>query len=181
MPCRDTDSAFVTPSKSAPEIAQAFDALDPYSLAAAFLKDETEGKAPTAEHPKGTADKARRFFRPSSKRYRLFVRGKHGPPHVFRKSASDHGLGVFEAPSDREEFVAQVGEAILSEGTKAPDLFSGIPATAQFSLSSPALLPRVRKLGPIRPFTFLTARFLEPSPDPTADRFELVALGVATE
>ena len=34
----------------------------------------------------------------------------------------------------------------------------------------------MRKLGPIRPFTFLTARFLEPSPGPTEDRSELVAL-----
>jgi hypothetical protein len=33
----------------------------------------------------------------------------------------------------------------------------------------------VRRLGPIRPFTFLTARFLEPSPDPTEDRSEMVA------
>ncbi len=52
---------------------------------------------------------------------------------------------------------------------------AGIPATAQFSLSSPSLLLSVHKLGSIRPFTFLTARFLEPSPDPTEDRSELVA------
>lgn len=61
------------------------------------------------------------------------------------------------------------------DGSNVADRYAGIPATAQFSLSSPALLPRVRKLGPIRPFTFLTARFLEPSPDPTEGRSELVA------
>ena len=52
---------------------------------------------------------------------------------------------------------------------------AGIPATAQFSLSSPSLLLRVHKLGAIRPITFLTARFLEPSPDPTEDLSELVS------
>lgn len=52
---------------------------------------------------------------------------------------------------------------------------AGIPATAQFSLSLPSLLLRVHKLGPIRPFPFLTARFLEPSPDPTEDLSELVS------
>ena len=52
---------------------------------------------------------------------------------------------------------------------------AGIPATAQFSLSSPSLLLSVHKLGPIRTFTFLTAHFLEPSPDSMEDRSELVA------
>ncbi len=89
--------------------------------------------------------------------------------------ASDHGLGGFEAQGEREEFVAGVWEAILTDKEGAADLYAGISATAQFSLSSPALLPRVRKIGPIQPFTFLTARFLEPSPDPTEDRSELVA------
>jgi hypothetical protein len=95
--------------------------------------------------------------------------------HVFLKSASDHGLGAFEAAGKREEFVAGVWEAILTDGQLASERYAGISATAPFSLSSPALLPRVRKLGPIRPFTFLTARFLEPSPDPSEDRSELVA------
>ena len=112
----------------------------------------------------------------SAKRYCLFGRDKNGRPHVFRASASDHGLGVFEAAGRREEFVAEVWEAILDSGPAAPDRYAGISATAQFSLSSPALLPRGRKLGSIRPFTFLTARFLEPSADPTEGRSELVAL-----
>ncbi|EQD73700.1 DNA-directed DNA polymerase B, partial [mine drainage metagenome] len=38
----DTDSAFVTPSKAAPEIAKEFDGLDPYSVPVPLLKDETE-------------------------------------------------------------------------------------------------------------------------------------------
>ena len=63
----------------------------------------------------------------------------------------------------------------MTEGTKAPDLYSGIPATARFSLSSPTFAPRVRRPGPIWPFTFLTARFLEPSADALAARSELVA------
>ncbi len=171
----DTDSAFVTPSKIATKVAERFDSLNPYSVPVPLLKDETEEKAPRAGYQPNTTDPQPRFYGLSAKRYCLFVRDKKGRPHVFRKSASDHGLGVFEAPSERGEFVASVWEAILTEGTKAPDLYSGIPATARFSLSSPTLAPRVRKLGPIRPFTFLTARFLEPSADPLADRSELVA------
>ncbi len=97
-----------------------------------------------------------------------------GTPYPILKT-SDHELGAFEASGKREEFVVGLWEAILSKGSAAPDYYAGVPATAQFSLSSPALLPRVRKLGPIRPFTFLTARFLEPSADPLEDRSELVA------
>ena len=171
----DTDSAFVSPSKIAGQVAERFDSLSPYSERVALLKDETEEKAPRSEYPTGSPDSAPRFFGLSAKRYCLFARAKDGRPRVFRKAASDHGLGTFEARGKREEFVAEVWEAILADGPAASDRYAGIPATAQFSLSSPALLPRVRKLGPIRPFTFLTARFLEPSPDPTEDRSELVA------
>ena len=171
----DTDSAFVTPSKIAGQVAERFDSLSPYSVPVALLKDETEEKTPRSEYPGGPPDLAPRFFGLSAKRYCLFVRDKNGRPHVFRKAASDHGLGAFEAAGKREEFVGGVWEAILADGPAAADRFAGVPATAQFSLSSPALLPRVRKLGPIRPFTFLTARFLEPSPDPAEDRSELVA------
>jgi hypothetical protein len=56
-----------------------------------------------------------------------------------------------------------VWETILRLGPRAADQYTGIPATAQFSLSTPSLLPRMRSLGSIRSFTFLTARFLESS------------------
>ena len=171
----DTDSAFVTPSKIAGKVAERFDSLNPYSLPVPLLKDETEEKAPRSDYPTGSPDSSPRFFGLSSKRYCLFARDKNRRPHVFRKSASDHGLGAFECSGSREEFVAEVWEAILTDGPAASERYAGFPATAQFSLSSPALLPRVRKLGPIRPFSFLTARFLEPSPDPSEDRSELVA------
>lgn len=171
----DTDSVFVTPAKIAAKVAERFDSLNPYSVPVPLLKDETEEKAPRSEYPTVTTDSQPRFFGVSAKRYCLFTPDKNGRPHVFRKSASDHGMGVFEAPSEREDFVGRVWEAILTDGARAPDLYAGIPATARFSLSSPTLAPRVRKLGPIRPFTFLTARFLEPSADPLADRSELVA------
>jgi hypothetical protein len=74
-----------------------------------------------------------------------------------------------------KEFIARVWEGIISNGPQVAERYSGIPATARFSFSSPSLRPRVRKLGPIRPFTFLTERYLEPSSDPNADRSELVA------
>jgi hypothetical protein len=174
----DTDSAFVTPSKIAVEVSRRFDSLNPFPDNDAFLKNQTEDKAPRSEYPLGSPATSPSFFGLSSKRYCLFVPGKGGCPHVFRggkdKGASDHGLGTFEAPGDRKEFVAGVWESILSAGPAAADQYAGIPATARFSLSSPSLLPRVRKLGAIRPFTFLTARFLEPSSDASADRSELV-------
>jgi hypothetical protein len=171
----DTDSAFVTPSKIAGGVATAFAGLSPYSVEVPFLKDETEDKAPRGEYPTDSIDERPRFFGLSSKRYCLFVRGKAGRPHVFRKAASDHGLGSFQVGKNREEWVAQLWERIIEKGAAASDDYAGIPATSEFSLSTPNLLPRVRGLGPIRPFTFLTARLLEPSPDPTEMQSELVA------
>lgn len=174
----DTDSLFVTPSRVAPEVARAFDSLNPYSRPVAFLKDESEAKAPASEYPKGSPDSHPRFFGLSCKRYCLFARDGAGRPHVFRrgkeKGASDHGLGSFEAPGDRKEFVAGVWGAIIEDGTRAGDRFTGIPVTSPFALSSPQLLPRVRRLAGVRPFGFMTARLLEPSSDPDADRSELV-------
>jgi hypothetical protein len=175
----DTDSVFVTPSRIAPEVTRAFDSLNPYSRPVHFLKDETEAKAPRAEYPMGSPDAQPRFFGLSCKRYCLFARDRNGRPHVFRtgkeKGASDHGLGSFEVPGERRDFIAKVWEAVIEDGLRAADPFTGIPATSPFALSSPQLLPRVRKLVPIRPFSFLTARLLEPGPDRTADRSELIA------
>ena len=171
----DTDSAFVTPAKFARNATEQFASLNPYSIPVALLKDETEEKAPRGEYPPRSPDTAPRLFGLSAKRYCLLACDKNGRPHVFRASASDHGLGAFEASGRRDAFVAEVWEAILSKGSTVPDYDAGVPATAQFLLSSPALLPRVQKLGPIRPFTFLTARFLEPSADPLEDGSELIA------
>jgi hypothetical protein len=175
----DTDSGFVTPSQIAPEIAAAFAELNPYGEATAFLKDETEDKAPKAEYPPGSPDKAPRFFALSAKRYALFVLDKEGRPHVFRTGksmgASDHGLGSFRVGKKRKEWIAQLWERIIEKGEGAAEQYAGIPATSEFTLSSPNLLPRVTAVGPIRPFTFLTARLLEPSKDPKALRSELVA------
>ena len=72
------------------------------------------------------------------------------------------------------EFVAGVWENIIV-GNPVANLYAGVPAPGQFSLSSPRLLPRLRKVGSVRPFTFLTARLLEPSSDLRADRSDLVA------
>lgn len=174
----DTDSVFVTPSRIAPEVTRVFDSLSPYAVPTHFLKDETREKAPVDEYPNGSPDSSPRFFGLSCKRYCLFVRDRHGRPQVFRtgkeKAASDHGLGSFEVPGARREFVARVWEAIIEDGPRAGDRFAGIPATSPFALSTPMLLPRVRRLGPIPPFSFMTARLLEPSPDPLANRSELV-------
>ncbi|MCI4335933.1 MAG: hypothetical protein L3K17_01870 [Thermoplasmata archaeon] len=38
-----------------------------------------------------------------------------------------------------------------------------MPATAQFALTTPALFPRVSKVEGIRPFGFLTIRYLDPA------------------
>jgi hypothetical protein len=172
---RDTDSAFVAPSSIVGEVTGALASLSPYSVEVPFLKDQTEESAPKEQYPKGSTDPKPRFFGLSSKRYCLFARGGDGRPHVFRKAASDHGLGSYQVGGDREELVAQLWERIIEKGVEAADDYLGIPATSEFSLSTPNLLPRVRQLGDIRPFTFLTARLLEPSKDPDAMRSELVA------
>jgi hypothetical protein len=175
----DTDSAFVTPSKIAPEVGTSFGRLNPYGEETAFLKDETLDKAPREEYPKGSPDRTPRFFALSAKRYCLFVQRKDGRPHVFRTGksmgASDHGLGSFQVGKDRDEWIAQLWERIIEKGEAAAEDYDGIPATSEFSLSTPNLLQRVRRLGNIRPFTFLTARLLEPSKDPDEMRSELVA------
>ncbi|MGC2359932.1 MAG: helix-turn-helix domain-containing protein, partial [Thermoplasmata archaeon] len=172
---RDTDSAFVTPSGIVGEVAGALASLSPYSVEVPFLKDETAESAPREQYPKGSTDLKPRFFGLSSKRYCLFARDKAGRPHVFRKAASDHGLGSYQVGGDREEWVAQLWERIIEKGVEGADDYAGVPATSDFSLSTPNLLPRIRRLGELRPFTFLTARLLEPSRDPDEVRSELVA------
>ena len=78
----DTDSAFVAPSSAAPEIAKTFDALNPYSVDVAFLKDETPERGGTIS-----------FFGLSSKRYALFESDKHGRIRVLKmQSSSEAGL-----------------------------------------------------------------------------------------
>lgn|GEM_PF-6590669 len=171
----DTDSAFVSPSNLVGEVTAALEHLNPYSVPAPFLKDETAEFAPKEEYPKGCLDTQPRFYGQSSKRYCLFVRTEEGRPYVFRGAASDHGLGSYQVGKDREEWVARLWERIIERGIDAADEYAGVPATSEFSLSTPNLLPRVRRLGDMRPFTFLTARLLEPSHDPDEMRSELVA------
>jgi len=171
----DTDSAFVSPSKIVGEVTAALEHLNPYGVPVPFLKDETAEFAPKEEYPQGCFDTQPSFYGRSSKRYCLFVRIRAGRAHVFRGAASDHGLGSYQVGRDRDEWVAQLWERIIEKGIGAADDYAGIPATSEFSLSTPNLLPRVRRLGDMRPFTFLTARLLEPSRDPDEMRSELVA------
>ena len=171
----DTDSAFVSPSRIVPGVTAALEQLNPYRVPVPFLKDETLEFAPREEYPKGCLDTGPRFYGLSSKRYCLLVRGKEGRAHVFRGAASDHGLGSYQVGKYREEWVAQLWERIIEKGPGAADDYLGVPASSEFSLSTPNLLPRVRRLGDLRPFTFLTARLLEPSRDPEEMRSELVA------
>jgi len=180
----DTDSVVLTPSRIAPQVAARLESLNPFSSSVLFLKDETDEKAPRKEYSKNSRDTQPRFFGLSPKRYCLFVRDRRGRPHVFRTSASDHGLGAFESPGKREArptFIARVWEDIIFLGEAASSLYVGIPATARFSLSSPSLLSRVKTLGAIRPFRFLTARYLEPSSDPNEPRSDLIAYVPTTD
>ncbi len=170
------DSAFVSPSKIAGEVAGTLAQLNPYAIVVPFLKDETTEDAPAEEYLKGSTDRTPWFYGLSSKRYCLFARGKDGRPHVFRGAASDHGLGSYPVGGDREEWVAQLRERIIESGEAAAEDYLGVAATSEFSLSTPNLLPRVRSLGDLRPFTFLTARLLELSRNPDDVRSELVAI-----
>lgn len=101
----DTDSVFVSPSKGAPEIAEAFDSLNPYSVAVPLLKEETPVYSGTVS-----------FFGLSSKRYCLFERGKRSRVRVLK--ASDHGLGMYQVPTNREEFTKRLSERLIN-GTVA--------------------------------------------------------------
>jgi hypothetical protein len=86
---------------------------------------------------------------------------------------SDHGLGMYQVPSGREELTKRVWERVI-RGEDGADL-AYLPATAQFSLTTPALLPRVSKIGGVRPFNFLTIRYLDPAALPEgAETFELL-------
>jgi hypothetical protein len=162
---QDTDSAFVTPSTLAPEVARAFDPLNPYSVTVPFLKDETPAHSGAVS-----------FFGLSSKRYALFERDRHGRVRVLK--GSDHGLGMYQVPSDREEFTKRVWERLIGAAIDGEEDFSDfayLPATAQFSLTTPALWPRVSHVEGMRPFNFLTIRYLDPAAIPEgAETFQLL-------
>jgi hypothetical protein len=162
----DTDSAFVTPSKVASGIAREFDALNPYLVRTDFLKDETPEHAGTVS-----------FFGLSSKRYCLFESGKG--VRIWVLKASDHGLGMFQVPGNREQFTKRVWERLIEATVDREEGFAEefgyLPATAQFSLTTPALLPRVAKVDGVRPFNFLTIRYLDPAALPDgAETLELL-------
>jgi hypothetical protein len=149
----DTDSAFITPSRVAPVVARRFDSLNPYSLPVPLLKDET---------PAHTGPVS--FFGLSSKRYALFERDRHGRVHILK--ASDHGLGMYQVPTNREEFTKRAWEQVIRATTDPEENFNNyyidLPATSQFALTTPALLPRVATIEGIRPFTFLIIHYLVP-------------------
>jgi hypothetical protein len=169
---QDTDSAFVTPSALAPEIARTFDSLNPYSVPVPFLKAETP------EH-EGTVS----FFGLSSKRYALFERDRHGRVRVLK--GSDHGLGMYQVPTDREEFTKRAWERLIGAALDKEEDFSEfgyLPATAQFSLTTPALWPRVSLVEGMRPFNFLTIQYLDPAALPDgAESFRLLPFVSARE
>ncbi len=86
---------------------------------------------------------------------------------------------MYQVPEDREKFTKRVWERLI-EAADNPyndpsEGFEHLPATAHFALTTPALLPRVTKIGGIRPFGFLTIRYLDPAALPVgAEAFELL-------
>jgi hypothetical protein len=92
------------------------------------------------------ADASFRFIGPFAKRSRRPAYDRTERPQVSRKSDSDHG----------PEQIEETGEQ------------------AKVVRSTPMLLPRIRRPGSIRPFTFMTTRYLEPSGTPGGPRSELV-------
>ena len=162
----DTDSAFLSPARLAPQIAARFDSLNPYSEPCPFLKDET----PKANGPVS-------FFGLSSKKYALFVR-ERGRIRVLK--GSDHGLGMYQVPNGREEFTKRVWGNVISalqhdDMGEAALAYISIPATAQFALTSPSLWARVSHIEGMRPFGFLTIAYNDPAALPDgAPSFELL-------
>ncbi len=86
---------------------------------------------------------------------------------------------MFQVPEDREKFARRVWERVIeavdNPENDASEGFEHLPATAQFALTTPALLPRVSKIEGILPFNFLTIRYLDPAALPEgAETFELL-------
>ena len=86
---------------------------------------------------------------------------------------------MYQVPEDREKFTKQVWERLIeavdNPYTTPSEGFEHLPATAQFALTTPALFPRVSKIEGIRPFGFLTVRYLDPAALPDgAETFELL-------
>jgi hypothetical protein len=159
MVAMDTDSGFITPSEILPAVAAKFQGLNPYDIPCDILKDET----PPHSGPVS-------FFGLSSKRYALFERKKkNGVIHILK--ASDHGLGAYQVPTDREKWTAEVWERLIrfSEDDQlgiAEDVGEGyhdVPATGEFALTKPSLWPRVKHIDGMRPFTFLTLLYQDSS------------------
>ncbi|EQD50383.1 hypothetical protein B1B_11257, partial [mine drainage metagenome] len=77
-----------------------------------------------------------------------------------------------------EKFTKRVWERLIratDEGEEDFGDFAHLPATAQFALTTPALLPRVRKIEGMRPFNFLTIAYRDPAALPDgAESFELL-------
>jgi hypothetical protein len=146
--------------------------LNPYSVKVALLKDETPDHTATVS-----------FFGLSSKRYALFERDRHGRVRVLK--GSDHGLGVYQVPTNREEFTRRVWEQLIEAALDGEGDFSELgylPATAQFSLTTPALWPRVSLVEGMRPFNFLTIQYLDPAALPDgAESFRLLPFVSARE
>ncbi|MGI0052635.1 MAG: hypothetical protein ACRECR_00030, partial [Thermoplasmata archaeon] len=91
---------------------------------------------------------------------------------------SDHGLGMYQVPTDREEFTKRIWERLIEAALDGEEDFADfayLPATAQFSLTTPALLPRVSRVDGVRPFNFLTISYLDPAALPEdGETFELL-------
>jgi hypothetical protein len=91
------------------------------------------------------------------------------------------GLSISErtcSADHRETFTKRVWERLIEatvDGEGDFSEFAYLPATAQFSLTTPALLPRVAHVEGMRPFNFLTIRYLDPAALPDgAETFELL-------
>jgi hypothetical protein len=104
-------------------------------------------------------------------------RDRHGRIRV--PKGSDHGLGMCQVPTDREKSTKRVWERLIVtplDGEGHLSEFVYLPATAQFSLTTLALWPRVSHVEGMRPFNFLTIRCLDPAALPDGDEtFELLS------
>ena len=164
----DTDSGFIGPPERASAIAAAFQPLNPFSVEAPVLKEETSDKAPDGEWPGGTRPEGAypSLYAIAAKRYCLFVRDPRGWPVPFHSGQRESGLGPYRTPEmfegRRSELVRTVWSRVLlwkldGDDYEEGDLPGETPVLREITLSTPALLPVFRRgnaRAPLRPFAF---------------------------
>lgn len=183
--------------KQVKEIANQFDALNPYDRTAirtSILKIEDDN------YDLKTSEQRQLYcLAISAKRYALFLQDEHGNPALLRHGVnnkddrwSEHGLGHLLNPTDPEsedrEWIAQVWQGMIHSSLGMPTENLGFghqPVIGRTSITSPAMMRPLEKLNEgmayvdkIKPFNFMVTCHVKPLGHPPGvdpGRFHLIA------